>query len=103
MMSTSTDPPSASRTGTTSTPSNSPPAPALTISSFSVNLGFVHDARQVRGTKVEGDCRCEGLVAESREEQQIEVRTVLKDIRPLAFRGYITAFMVAQSTSVSST
>ena len=39
MMSTSTDPPSASRTGTTSTPSNSPPAPALTISSFSVNLG----------------------------------------------------------------
>ena len=39
MMSTSTDPPSASRTGTTSTPSNSPPAPTLTISSFSVNLG----------------------------------------------------------------
>ena len=39
MMSSSTDPPSASLSGTTSTPSNSPPAPALTISSFSVNLG----------------------------------------------------------------
>ena len=39
MMSSSTNLPSASRARTTETPSSSLPAPALTISSFSVNLG----------------------------------------------------------------